>query len=90
MIRRSRRAAGPGAVVACTSRSASSEVEELRHRSPQRMLQTKSIEHVALGAAATPGVFKQSAHVAEILREAAFGRNRTAARPPANANNLRA
>src|ERR1700680_199622 len=50
------------------------QVERLRHRAPQRMLQTKSIEHVALSAAAAPGVFKQSSHVTEILRQAAFGR----------------
>src|ERR1700730_13213568 len=50
------------------------QVERLRHRAPDRMLQTKSIEHVALSAATTPGVFKQSSHVAEILRQATFGR----------------
>src|ERR1700681_421398 len=37
------------------------------------MLQTKSIEHVARGAATTPGVFQQPSHVAEIFRQAAFG-----------------
>src|SRR5438132_112494 len=49
------------------------QVEGLRFRTPQGMLQAEAIEHVAFGAATAPGVLEQSADVAEILGQAAFG-----------------
>ena len=48
------------------------QVESLRFRTPQGMLQAEAIEHVAFGAATAPGVLEQSADVAEILGQAAF------------------
>src|ERR1700722_840955 len=44
------------------------QVERLWRRTSQCMLQTKSIEHVALSAPAAPGVFEQPIDMSQIFR----------------------